>query len=267
MDTVMHVIENQDKHKKEYMRRFWRGEIRGALAYNVAEPLEEIKLEAKADSNIAELFLENRLKDLGRRNWEGKHKIVLTSPSSFFSGGGGIMATAFGAKYNQEYDHTAPAIDSADQIESLNLNPTIEDGLIPEALQIIRYFVEKTEGKIPLQMYNAGGPMDIASMVLNDTELMTAVYTHPKDVRIFTSSFIRLSRLLFRIGRRQSQMICIYPMETRYCAEKTGSVKYRKRLLWNSKSRTSIKYQKHLEELRYIVADVWIISSRCSKKR
>ena len=31
-------------------------------------------------------------------------------------------------------------------------------------------------------MYNAGGPMDIASMVLNDIELFTAVYIHPKQV-------------------------------------------------------------------------------------
>lgn len=92
------------------------------------------------------------------------------------------MATAFGAVYDREYDHTAPIIHRADQIESLNLSPTLKDGLIPQALEVIKYVVAKTEGKVPVQMYNAGGPMDIASMVLHDIELLTALYTHPKQV-------------------------------------------------------------------------------------
>ncbi|MCL5070546.1 MAG: hypothetical protein M1308_06575, partial [Actinobacteria bacterium] len=95
-------------------------------------------------------------------------------------------------QFNKTYNHTAPCINKADQIDSLNLNPTLTDGLLGKTLDLIRYVVEQTNGQIPIQMYNAGGPLDIASMVLNDTELLTALYTHPKKVHRLLDSCTEL---------------------------------------------------------------------------
>ena len=169
--------------RKAYMRRLWQGQIRGALAYNSITVSDNPtpSYQAKSD-HLAERFLQQCLAGMGQRSWDHDYAVPMIQPSSRLSGGGGVMATAFGAAYDKEYDHTAPIIHRADQIESLNLSPTLKDGLIPQALEIIRYVVDKTEGKVPMQMYNAGGPMDIASMVLYDTELLTALHTHPQQV-------------------------------------------------------------------------------------
>ena len=143
-------------------------------------------------NHIGEQFLQQYLRYTSQRCWGLDFAIPMIQPISNLSGGGGVMSTAFGAVYNQAYDHTAPIIHSADKIESLNLSPTLKDGFIPQALDIIKYVVDKTEGKIPVQMYNSGGPMDIASMVLYDTELLTALYTHPKQVHRLLQSCTNL---------------------------------------------------------------------------
>ena len=169
---------------KAYMRRLWQGELRGALAYNAligSDTGQPVDCHSES-AGIGAQFLRGCLETMGHRIWGRDHGVPMIQPLSRLSAGGGVMATAFGAAYDGEYDHTAPIIHRADRIESLNLSPTLEDGCIPQALEVIRYVVDETEGKVPLQMYNAGGPMDIASMVLYDTELLTALYTHPKQV-------------------------------------------------------------------------------------
>lgn len=183
MNLPAYFEQSQYEEKKAYMRRLWQGQIRGALAYNAMlwENEPPPAYISKSD-HIGEQFLQMCLHFTSGRSWGRDFAIPMIQPISTLSAGGGVMSTAFGAVYNKAYDHTAPIIHRADEIESLNLNPTLKDGFIPKALDIIKYVVDKTEGKIPVQMYNAGGPMDIASMVLYDTELLTALYTHPKQV-------------------------------------------------------------------------------------
>ena len=174
--------QSRYEEKKAYMRDLWEGKIRGALAYNAMMLTDKPAPSYERESDhIGEQFLEPYFRHTSQRTWGLDFAIPMIQPHSVLSGGGGVMATAFGAVYDRAYNHTAPVIRSADKIESLNLCPTLKDGLIPRALDIIKYVVDRTDGKIPLQMYNAGGPMDIASMVLHDAELLTALHTHPRQ--------------------------------------------------------------------------------------
>ena len=183
MNLPEFLEQSQYENKKAYMRDLWEGRARGALAYNSNMPGNGKEYVYKPESDhIGEQFLAQYFQSIGQRNWNSDSAIPMFQPISRLSGGGGVLATAFGGIYNKEYNHTAPIIHSADKIESLNLNPTLKDGLIPQALEIIKYIVERTEGKIPVQMYNAGGPMDIASMVVHDIELLAGLYTHPRQV-------------------------------------------------------------------------------------
>ncbi len=158
-----YLEQSRYEKKKAYMRSLWEGQSRGALAYNTVmltdKPAPGYGLEA---DHIGQEFLQWSLYSTSQRSWGLDFAIPMIQPNSTLSGGGGVMATAFGAAYDREHNHTAPIIHSADKIESLNLHPTLNDGLIPQALDIISYVVEKTDGKVPVQMYNAGGPMDIA---------------------------------------------------------------------------------------------------------
>lgn len=102
------------------------------------------------------------------------------------------MATAFGSQFNEQYNHTESCIGSISQIDSLNLSPTLNDGLLGSVLEMLRYIVNSTDGQIPIQMYNAGGPMDIASMVVRDTELLADLYDYPKEVHRLLKSCTEL---------------------------------------------------------------------------
>ena len=183
MKLPNYLEQSQYEEKKAYMRNLWEGKTRGALAYNTLMLADrQAPTYKRASDHIGEQFLEEHFRYASQRTWGLDFAIPMIHPCTTRTGGGGILSIAFGAIYDKTHDHTAPIIHSADKIESLNLSPTLKDGLIPQALDIIKYVVDRTDGQIPLQMYNSGGPVDIASMVLHDIELLTALYTHPKQV-------------------------------------------------------------------------------------
>ena len=196
------VIQSRFKETKEFMCRLWRGEIRGALAYVVPSPADVMPSTCEFKSDYyPEKFLYGVLNSLASRRWGHDYAVPMIQSISY---GGGVMATAYGSQYNEIYNYTASCIHSADQIDSLNLNPTLTDGLLGKALDLIRYVVDQTKGQIPIQMYNAGGPMDIASMVLWDKELLTALYTHPKKVHQLLDS---CTELYIAFYKAQQQII------------------------------------------------------------
>ena len=167
---------------RSFIRRMVVGNGSGALAYDV--PMTNSKTQAPdyrlvdywdTDEYSAK-FLDQRLLGLARRRWGHDHAVPMICPDAY---GGGLLATAFGAKYDPVMNWTHPAVTRVEDIESLALDVTLNDGLIPKALATIEYVVEKTGGRIPLQMYNLGGPMDIATMAVDDQEFMLALSMNP----------------------------------------------------------------------------------------
>lgn len=184
--------QSQFHETKEFMHRLWCGEARGALAYVVPSPAETMSETVESNSyDYAERFTQAILNGLVGRRWGHDYGVPMIQPSSSKQGGG-IMSTAYGSKYDENYCHTAPCIQSASQIDQLNLHPTLNDGLLADGLNMIRYMVQTTEGKLPIQMWNAGGPMDITSMVVYGTALMGDLYEYPKQVHRLLESCTEL---------------------------------------------------------------------------
>ncbi len=193
MVSIPEVLDQSGfEQTKEFMRRLWYGEMRGVLAYVVPSPAQETPSTFGSESDcFPERFLQENLNSLASRRWGHDYGVPMIQPHTP-KYGGGIMATAYGSQFNELYNHTAPCINSAAQIDLLNLNPTLKDGLLGDCLDIIRHMVGSTGGRIPIQMYNAGGPMDIASMVVRDTELLGDLYAYPKEVHRLLDSCTEL---------------------------------------------------------------------------
>ena len=194
--------QSRFERTKELMGALWRGEMRGALGYTVPSPSEEVPPALGSESDhFPEQFLTASLNSLACRRWGRDYAVPVIQPISV-KYGGGVMSTAYGSPFNESYNHTAPRIGSAREIDSLNLSPTLNDGLLPKVLETIRYIVDRTEGRIPVQMYNSGGPMDIASMVVTDTELLGDLYAYPEEVHCLLDSCTELYIEFYREQQR-----------------------------------------------------------------
>jgi hypothetical protein len=49
-------------------------------------------------------------------------------------------------------------------------------------LDYTRYFIEKTEGRVPIRLTDIQGPLDSAALIMGHTEFFTAMRTHPWEV-------------------------------------------------------------------------------------
>ena len=57
--------------------------------------------------------------------------------------------------------------------------PTLSSGEMGRILDTTRYFIEKTEGRIPIRLTDIQGPLDSAALIMGHTEFFTAIKTHP----------------------------------------------------------------------------------------
>lgn len=60
--------------------------------------------------------------------------------------------------------------------------PTLSSGEMGRILDYTRYFIEKTEGRVPIRLTDIQGPLDSAALVMGHTEFFTAMRTHPWEV-------------------------------------------------------------------------------------
>ena len=167
---------------RNFIRQMVTGKTRGNLAYIVPLTGGDDRRPGYGQVDFQDnpgKFLEQRMRELEYKRWGHDHAVPVIQPSSY---GGGILATAFGARYDPVMNWTHPVVTEAEDIESLPLKVSLDDGLIPKALETIDYVVRETGGQIPIQMYNAGGPMDIATHVVKDQALLLALSLYPEAV-------------------------------------------------------------------------------------
>ena len=183
---------------KDFIRNVWSGNARGALICNICTPAETPPEAPNLETDHwAERFWRKRTYEMSQRRWGHDQAIPVIQPMTGMIGGG-AQSTAFGAVFDEQYNHTSPCIQTPDEIESLNLEPTLEDGLLPKKLEQIRYLVEKTGGRAPIQQESAGGPMDIVSMVMNDVNMLVGLNTHPKQMHRFMDAATELFIKFFK---------------------------------------------------------------------
>jgi len=60
--------------------------------------------------------------------------------------------------------------------------PTLSSGEMGRILDYTRYFIEKTEGRVPIRLTDIQGPLDSAALIMGHTKFFTAMRTHPWEV-------------------------------------------------------------------------------------
>ena len=171
----------QCEQAKAFMHDMASGKARGGLGYVVPLINHEVEVPSYTRADFYdsdEKLLEWSLAHLARREWGHDHGVPLIMPLGC---GTGVLATAFGACYDPARNWTRPLTTSPEEIESIPLDATLDDGLIPKALETVEHFARMTGGEIPLQVSNGvGGPMDIATIAMNDQDFLLATSLYPE---------------------------------------------------------------------------------------
>jgi len=96
------------------------------------------------------------------------------------------IASAFGAKvkYGLHPDQTpyveGPLIQDIEEVYSLGMPDPETDGLLPEGIGRIKYFVEQTEGKVHVSLLDLNGPLNCAMDLLGAEKLYIAMHKYPE---------------------------------------------------------------------------------------
>lgn len=105
-------------------------------------------------------------------------------PSLFPGCRQGLIPTAYGAREEWTSDHywLSPVLASAEEIDGLPQPNLSRDGVAAEILENTRYFRRATAGRLPIQMPDMQGPLDLAGNMLGAERLMVEMYDHPAAV-------------------------------------------------------------------------------------
>jgi hypothetical protein len=99
----------------------------------------------------------------------------------------GVIAipSAFGAEvvwWENDFPAVRPVI--GDQIEKLGelARPRTTDGELGRILDYTRFFLERTEGRMPIRLGDIQGPLDNAALIFGHTAFLEALITSPRPV-------------------------------------------------------------------------------------
>jgi hypothetical protein len=83
--------------------------------------------------------------------------------------------------------------------------PSVTDGELGRVLDLTRYFLERTEGRVPIRMTDVQGPLDSAALILGHNAFLAAMVTNPQAVHHLiqrvtdlTIVFVNAQRALIR---------------------------------------------------------------------
>ena len=114
----------------------------------------------------------------------------------------GALPTAFGAQEVRSADHTwvLPLLRDAQDVYALRQPNWRTDGVAAELLERIRFFRSATQGRLPIQLPDMQGPLDLANNMWATEPLLLAMYTDPDAVHhllsLMTEAYIAFVRLV-----------------------------------------------------------------------
>lgn len=123
-------------------------------------------------------------------------------PSLFPGCRQGLLPTAYGAQEEWASDHywVAPVLGDIQEAYELTPPDFTTQGVAAELLETTRFFRRATAGRLPIQMPDMQGPLDLAGNMLGAERLMMAIHDHPEAVHHLldrmTDDFITYMHLL-----------------------------------------------------------------------
>ena len=138
----------------------------------------------------------------------------------------GTIPTAFGAEEIRLTDHTWVKPMLRDAADVYNLRPADfgQEGVAAEFLEWIRYFRSATQGRLPIQLPDMQGPLDLAANMWGTEPLLLAMYTDPDAVhhlmQFVTDAFIDFVRLVYEAS--EGDLVPIHCMPTVWMPKERG---------------------------------------------
>ena len=108
--------------------------------------------------------------------------------------GTGVFASAFGCNVEfpeNEQPWTKPVVYKADDVHKLT-KPEVTSGLLSRVIEITKYFMKKSDPRIPIRVTDVQGPIDTASLVWHYDDFLTAMYTDKKEVHMLLEMITNL---------------------------------------------------------------------------
>jgi len=137
-------------------------------------------------------------------------------PSLFPDDRIGVFASLFGCQVQQEDNQhcwVKPVVQTPSDV--YHLRPDFNAPLIKNLFETIEYFIEQTEGVIPVNICDPQGPLSSASLIWNYEDLLLAFYDHPKEVKyllnLITENLIIFFQKIFRVACNKVNPIHCHP--------------------------------------------------------
>ncbi|NLW56283.1 MAG: hypothetical protein GX050_06675 [Firmicutes bacterium] len=126
----------------------------------------------------------------------------------------GTITGAFGLEYIWEENQapaTKPRFSSIKQALEYDYQPVEKTEIGKHILNMIEFFLEKTQGKIPMSLTDTQSPINMASYLISIDKLFLEMYDNPED---YTTLLSVLSELLIAFSKKQQELIgdvLVYP--------------------------------------------------------
>jgi hypothetical protein len=114
----------------------------------------------------------------------------------------GLLPTAYGAREVETGGHTwvEPILRDAQDVFQLGRPDFTRQGVAAEFLETIRFFRSATQGRLPIQMPDMQGPLDLANNLWGTEGLLMAMQETPaaahRLLQMMTDDYIRYMRLV-----------------------------------------------------------------------
>lgn len=139
-----------------------------------------------------------------------------------------VVSSTFGGEliYNKNMPNTTigikPIISNPEEIYKLKTPNPYKDGLMPAALERMRYFAKHTQGKIYLSNVDMGGPLNAACDLIESTLFYKMMLKNPEPLKyllnMLTDLFIYYDQLLIEAAGGLENMASI-DWDNTWCPE------------------------------------------------
>ncbi len=171
------------QEKKDSWSKAWSGEpLRKPLKI-----VNKFKKPVKPVVKNTKEFLQNDQLNLKQQLLEIKNRVIGEDdyvPAVTTYMGTTVFASAFGCKTIWPEDGqpwAEPLIDKPKEVAKLKI-PDVKDGLLGKVIERTEWFMEVTEGKLPIRVTDIQGPLDTAYLIWHNEEFLTAIYDEPNAV-------------------------------------------------------------------------------------
>lgn len=130
-----------------------------------------------------------------------------------------ILAEAFGCSVkvpnNGDPVVKSPAIKSFNEIYHLK-KPSKNNDVYKKVFSTLNYFQEKTKLQIPVGVTDPQGPLDVASLVINNNSFLTGCITNKKEIHhlldIITEAFIEFYKMQYDLLKNPAFPVHSFPL-------------------------------------------------------